>query len=70
MKLGHLTSEDRRHIEPVLRKYAHVFHDEDTKNFKYINVAEHQILVGDAKPIRKHPYRTPYALRQEMQDQI
>jgi hypothetical protein len=31
---------------------------------------EHQILVGDAKPIRKLPYRTPYALREEMQDQI
>jgi hypothetical protein len=31
---------------------------------------EHQILVGDVKPIQKPPYRTPYALRGEMQDQI
>jgi len=27
-KLDHLTQEDRQHIEPVLRKYVHVFHDE------------------------------------------
>ena len=28
-KLDHLTSEDRRHIEPIMIKYAHVFHDEN-----------------------------------------
>ena len=69
-KLDHLTREDRQHIEPILRKYAHVFHDEDTNDFKATHVTEHQIHVGDAKPIRKPPYRTPSALRQEMQDQI
>jgi len=26
-KLDHLTPEDRQHIGPVLRKYAHVFHE-------------------------------------------
>jgi hypothetical protein len=69
-KLDHLNSDGRRHIEPVLLKYTHVFHDEDTNDFKATQVMEHQILVGDAKPIRKPPYRTPYALRGEMQDQI
>ena len=68
-KLDHLTSEER-HIEPMLLKYAHVFHDEDTNDFKATNVMEHQILVGDTKPIRILPYRNPYALRQEMQDQV
>jgi hypothetical protein len=34
-----------------------VFHDEDTNDFKGTQVAEHQILLGDAKPIRKLPYR-------------
>jgi hypothetical protein len=69
-KLDHLTSEDRQHIEPILRKYAHVFHDEDTNNYKATHVKEHQIHVGDAILIRKHPYRTPFALRREMQDQL
>jgi len=65
--LDHLKPEERHHIEPVLMKYAHVFHDENTKDFKGTEVTEHQILVGDASPIRKPPYRTSFALRQEMQ---
>ena len=69
-KLNHLTQDERRHIEPVLLKYAHVFHDEESNDFKGTNVVEHQILVGDAAPIRRPPYKTPYALRQEMQDQV
>ena len=47
-----------------------MFHDEDTNDFKATHVTDHQIHVGDAKPIRKPPYRTTFALRQEMQDQI
>jgi len=69
-KLDHLTSEDRQHIEPVLRKYAHVFHDEASNDSKETKSIEHQTLVGDAKPIRRPPYRTPYALREEMQTQV
>jgi len=48
----------------------HVFHDEDTDNFKGTNVIEHQIPVGDAQPIRRPQYRTPYALREEMQKHV
>ena len=69
-KLDHLTQDDRRHIEPVLLKYAHIFHDEESNDFKETKVVEHQIIVGDTAPIRRPPYRTPYALRQEMQDQV
>jgi len=54
----------------LLQKYAHVFHDEDTNDFKGTNVTEHQILVGDAQPIRRPQYRNPYAVRHEMQRQI
>jgi hypothetical protein len=69
-KLDHLTSENRQHNEPILRKYAHVFHGEDTNDFKATHVTEHQIFVGDARPTRKPPYRTPFALRQEMQKML
>jgi len=51
-------------------KYAHVFHDENTNDYKGTQVIEHHLLVGDAKPIRKPPYRTPFALRQEMETQV
>jgi hypothetical protein len=33
-KLDHLPEEQKDSIEPVLLKYAHVFHDEDTNYFK------------------------------------
>jgi len=69
-KLDHLSREDRSYIEPVLLKYAHVFHDEESNDFKETKVIEHQIIVGDTAPIRRPPYRTPYALREEMQNQV
>jgi hypothetical protein len=69
-KLNHLSPEDRRHIEHIMKKYAHLFHDEEENDFKCTNVTEHQIQVGDVGPIRNTPYTVPYALRQEMQDQV
>ena len=51
-------------------KYAHVFHDEETNDFKGTNIIEHEILVGDARPIRRPQYRTPFALRDEMKAQV
>jgi len=69
-KLDHLSQEEKQILEPVLQKYAHVFHDEGTNDFKGTDVIEHEILVGDARPIRRPPYRTPYALRDEMKVQI
>jgi hypothetical protein len=54
-KLDHVKSEDSQYIEPVLRKYSRVFHDEDVNDYKGTHVSEHQILVGYAKPNRKSP---------------
>jgi hypothetical protein len=47
-----------------------VFHHAETNYFKGTDVIEHQILVGDARPIRVPPYRVPYALRDEMKKQV
>jgi hypothetical protein len=47
-----------------------VFHCDDSNNFKGTTVIEHEIPVGDARPIRRPPYRTPYALRDEMEQQL
>jgi hypothetical protein len=58
-KLDHLSQEDRELIEPILLKYAHVFHDEETNDFKGTNFMEHEIPIGDARPIRRPQYRTP-----------
>ena len=66
-KLDHLSEKERKLTEPVLLEYAHVFHDEETKG---TDVIEHQILVGDAQPIRRLQYRVPYSLRDEMKAQV
>jgi hypothetical protein len=52
-KLEHLPLRERQLIEPVLVKYAHVFHDEELNDFKATNVIEFEIPVGDSTPIRR-----------------
>jgi hypothetical protein len=69
-KLDQLSETDKQTIEPVLMKYAHVFHDEHTDDFKGTDVIEHQIILDDTRPIRKPQYRVPHALRKEMQTQV
>jgi hypothetical protein len=39
-KLDYLKQEDRELIEPILVKYANVFHNEETNYFKGTNVIE------------------------------
>jgi hypothetical protein len=51
-------------------KSASVFHEEATNDFMGTTVIEHEIPVGDARPIRRPPYRTTYALRDEMEQQV
>jgi len=66
--LGRLGSPIRR--KSKLSKYAHVFRDEDSNDFKGTDVIEHQIVLEDTRPIRKTQYRVPYALRGEMKTQV
>jgi len=54
----------------VLQKYAHVFHDEETNDFKSTDIIEHQISLEDNKPIRRPQYKTPFALKDEMKAQV
>ena len=56
--LGHLTRKERAVLEPVLRKYRHVFHDESAE-FKGTDLVEHRIITGDVRPVRKAQYRVP-----------
>ena len=69
-RLDHLPPHERQLIEPVLIKYAHVFYDKELNDFKATNVVKYEIAVGDTTPIRRPPYRTPYALRDEMKSKV
>ena len=51
--LGHLTRKERAVMEPVLRQYRHVFHDEDGADFEGTDLVEHRIITGEAQTIRK-----------------
>ena len=57
-------------MEPVLCRYVHIFHDEKRNDFKSRYVVEHRIEMREALPIRRAPYRIPFALRQEVDNQI
>jgi hypothetical protein len=60
-KLDHFYWENRQMLEPVSLKYAHVFHDEETDDFKGTGVIENQIIIGDVQPMRRPPVLTPYS---------
>jgi len=60
-KLDHSSQEEIQILETVLMKYAHVFHDEETNDFKGTDIIEHQIIVGDARPIMR-PNTAPPSL--------
>ena len=47
-----------------------MFHHEDINGFNYTDVMEHQILLGNSAPVRRPHYRTQYAPRHEMEDQV
>jgi hypothetical protein len=47
-----------------------MFSTTKTNDFKGTDIVEYQIPIGDAPPIRRHQYSTPYALGEEMQTQV
>jgi len=66
----HLNPQERSVLEPILVKYRHVFHKDGSNKFRGTDLAEHKIITGEARPIRKSQYRVPLALRKEMYNQI
>jgi hypothetical protein len=69
-KLAHLSGADRSIIEPVLLKYADIFHHDEDNDFKSTVVIEHRIETGIAAPIKKPQYPIPFALREEVDRQV
>jgi hypothetical protein len=57
-KVDHLDTKEKALIERVLKKFAHVFHDEDTNDFKSTTVVEQNYCYGlntyGARSIRPH----------------
>ena len=47
-----------------------LFHDDEDIQFKGTDLIQHRIFTRDAKPIRKAPFRVPFALWGEMESQV
>ena len=51
--LDYLSRQDKVKVEPVLRRFAHVFHDEGSNDFKATDVVEQKIILEYPTPIRR-----------------
>ena len=69
-RLAHLVVEDRQILMPVLNEYLGLFCNDTEGVLPCTTKGSHEIRTGDALPIKKNPYRVPYALRDEMKKQL
>ena len=69
-KLEHLEDSKRQELKDLIYEYKHLFPDIPTRT----NKTFHDVDVGDAKPIKQHPYRSnpvkQQILKEEMKSNI
>ncbi len=58
-KLAHLKNKERRILEPVLRRYCLLFYGIGSSDIGCTSQVQHAIETGDARPIKRNPYRIP-----------
>ena len=67
VKLGdELPEHQRRVLKDLVRRYPHVFTDMPGET----DVIQHQIKLTDDTPIRCKPYPLPYAMREELRNEV
>ena len=67
MKLGDELPEDQRRVlKDLVRRYPDVFTDMPSET----DVIQHQIRLTDDMPIRCKPYPLPYAMREELRNEV
>ena len=67
MKLGDELPEDKRRVlKDLVRRYPDVFTDMPGET----DVIQHQIRLSDDTPIRCKPYPLPYAMREELRNEV
>ncbi len=65
-KLSHLTTKQRSEISDLIHEYSHLFPDVPGQS----DFACHDIDVGDATPIKQHPYRVGPFKQVHMNEEI
>jgi hypothetical protein len=69
-KLEHLVKFERDVLGPVMMDYYDLFLYDRSGTLPCIGKGFHEIKTGDALPIKKNPYKVPFALRSEMEKQL
>ena len=69
-KLGHLDAKDCYILETVLQRYKHLFYGLGSIELVCSSQVEHSIETGDARPIKRTPYRIPCALKPVVEEHI
>jgi hypothetical protein len=64
-KLEHLLLAERKTLLSVVEENLDLFCNEETRVIPSTTKGCHEIQTGDALPIKKNPYRVPYALKEE-----
>ena len=65
-KLEHLVKAEREVLGPVMMEYFDLFLYDRSGSLPCTGKGLHEIKTGDALPIKKNPYKVPFALRAEM----
>ncbi|KAJ8045955.1 hypothetical protein HOLleu_09080 [Holothuria leucospilota] len=65
-KLRHLDHKEKSEMKSLIYEYACLFSDDPTRT----NLIEHDVDVGDATPIKQHPYRVNPRKRQHLRDEV
>ena len=69
-KLAHLKRKNRGLLETVLRQYEHLFYGLNSEELGCTSQVEHCIETGEAKPIKRNPYRIPHALKPVVDEHV
>jgi len=68
--LAYSVAKDRQILMPVMNEYLDLFCNEKEGVKPCTTKGFHEIGTGDTLPVKKCPYRVPYALREEMKHQL
>lgn len=63
-KVDHLSTKEKQALLPVIEEYLDLFCNESTGVLPTTTMGYHEIRTGDALPIKKPPYRVPFALKE------
>jgi hypothetical protein len=69
-RLAHLVAEEQQVLMTVLNEYLDLFCNDIEGVLPCTTKGSHKIRTRDALSIKKNPYRVPYALREEMKNQL